>query len=156
MGPVAPRHAAGLARPRHGGIAEALLDRECRVFCDDPVLGDWIAALGAARVDLALADHCFLSLDGAPDRLAHLAVGSALYPDDGATVVAEARIGTGQRLRLTGPGIETVAEIALDGIASGFWALRATLCRYPAGFDLFLISGAKVIGLPRSTSIEVL
>lgn len=71
-------------------------------------------------------------------------------------MVAEARIGTGQRLRLTGPGIETVAEIALDGIASGFWAFRATLCRYPAGFDLFLISGAKVIGLPRSTSIEVL
>lgn len=145
-----------LPAPGMGGIAEALLDRECRVFCDDPALGDRIAALGAAPVDLALADHCFLSLDGPPDRLKRLAVGSALYPDAGATVLAEARFGTGQRLRLTGPGIETFAEVELDGIAPGFWTMRATLCRYPAGFDLFLISGAKVIGLPRSTTIEVL
>jgi alpha-D-ribose 1-methylphosphonate 5-triphosphate synthase subunit PhnH len=34
--------------------------------------------------------------------------------------------------------------------------MRTALCRYPAGFDLFLICGAQVIGLPRSTTIEVL
>jgi len=138
------------------GIAEALLDRECRVYCDDPKLADRIASFGAAQVALPLADHCYLSLDKDLDRLAQLAVGSALYPDAGATVVAEARIGKGQRLRLTGPGIETAAEIAIDGIAPGFWALRARLCRYPAGVDLFLICDAQVIGLPRSTMIEVL
>jgi alpha-D-ribose 1-methylphosphonate 5-triphosphate synthase subunit PhnH len=138
------------------GIAEALLDRECRVFCDDPALADLITALGAALVPLPPADHCFLSLGTTIDRLAQVAIGSALYPDAGATVVAEARFGTGQRLRLTGPGIETFANIALEGIAPGFWAMRAALCRYPAGFDLFLICGAQVIGLPRSTTIEVL
>jgi alpha-D-ribose 1-methylphosphonate 5-triphosphate synthase subunit PhnH len=138
------------------GIAEALIDRECRVFCDDPALADRIAALGAALMPLPLADHCFLSLGTNTDQLAQLAVGSALYPDAGATLVAEAQFGTGQRLRLTGPGIETHAEVALDGIAPGFWAIRAALCRYPAGFDLFLICGAQVIGLPRSTTIEVL
>lgn len=145
-----------LPGPGMAGIAEALLDRECRVYCDDPALADRIASFGAAQVALPLADHCFLSLDKGLDRLAQLAVGSVLYPDAGATLIAEARIGTGQRLRLTGPGIETVAEIALDGIAPGFWALRARLCRYPAGVDLFLICGAQVIGLPRSTMIEVL
>jgi len=145
-----------LPAPGMAGVAEALLDRECRVFCDDPALAGRIASLGAARVALPLADHCFVALDVAPDRLAQVATGSALYPDEGATVVAEARFGIGQRLRLTGPGIETAAEIALDGIAPGFWALRALLCRYPAGFDLFLICGARVIGLPRSTTIEVL
>jgi alpha-D-ribose 1-methylphosphonate 5-triphosphate synthase subunit PhnH len=142
--------------PGMTGIAEALLDRECRVFCDDPILADRIAAFGAALKPLPLADHCFLSLGAIVDRLAQVAVGSALYPDAGATVVAEAQFGTGQRLRLTGPGIETFAEVALDGIAPGFWAMRAGLCRYPAGFDLFLICGARVIGLPRSTNIEVL
>lgn len=149
-----------LPAPGMAGIAEALVDRECRVFCDDPRLADVISGLGAARADLALADHCFVSLAAGfganPDRLALVATGSALYPDDGATVVAEARFGTGQRLRLTGPGIETLAEVALEGVAPGFWALRAALCRYPAGFDLFLIDGARVIGLPRSTTIEVL
>lgn len=145
-----------LPAPGLAGIAEALLDRECRVFCDDPALADRIAAFGAAPMPLPLADHCFLSLGSTIDRLAQVAVGSALYPDDGATVVAEAQFGTGQRLRLTGPGIETHAEVSLDGIAPGFWAMRAALCRYPAGFDLFLICGAQVIGLPRSTIIEVL
>jgi alpha-D-ribose 1-methylphosphonate 5-triphosphate synthase subunit PhnH len=140
------------------GIAEALLDRECRVYCDDPALEDRIAVFGAARVAMPLADHCFLSLKTASalDRLAQVALGSALYPDAGATVVAEARFGTGLRLQLTGPGIETSAEISLDGIAPGIWELRAALSRYPAGFDLFLICGAQVIGLPRSTKIEVL
>lgn len=151
-----PGSVQDLPAPGMAEVAEALLDRECRVFCDDPALTDRVASLGAARVALPLADHCFLSLDMALDRLAQVAVGSALYPDDGATVVAQARFGTGQRLRLSGPGIETFAHIALDGIAPGFWALRAALCRYPAGFDLFLICGAQVIGLPRSTTIEVL
>jgi len=152
-GAVQDLPASGMA-----GIAEALLDRECRVFCDDPILADRIASFGAALTPMPLADHCFVSLDSAAamDRLAQVQVGSALYPDKGATVVAEARFGSGQRLRLTGPGIETVTDIALDGLAPGFWALRATLCRYPAGFDLFLICGARVIGLPRSATIEVL
>lgn len=145
-----------LPSPGMTGIAEALLDRECRVFCDDPALAARVASFGAARVALPLADYCFVSLQGALERLTQVAVGSALYPDDGATVVAAARFGTGQRLRLTGPGIETFAEFALEGIAPGFWAMRAALCRYPAGFDLFLICDAQVIGLPRSTTIEVL
>jgi alpha-D-ribose 1-methylphosphonate 5-triphosphate synthase subunit PhnH len=145
-----------LPAPGLAGIADALIDRECRVFCNDPDLEQHLASLGAARVALPLADHCFVSLDADLDQLAQIQIGSPLYPDEGASVVAEARFGMGQRLRLSGPGIETVAEIALDGIAPGFWALRATLCRYPAGFDLFLICGAKVIGLPRSTTVEVL
>jgi alpha-D-ribose 1-methylphosphonate 5-triphosphate synthase subunit PhnH len=151
-----PGTVQSLPAPGMAGIAEALIDRECRVFCDDRALADRIAIFGAAPVALSFADHCFVSLDTGVDRLAQVAVGSSLYPDDGATLVAEARIGTGLRLRLTGPGIETVAEIALDGIAPGFWAMRTALCRYPAGFDLFLISGTQVIGLPRSTAIELL
>ncbi len=143
--------------PRMAGIAEALLDRECRVFCEDAALGDQIAPFGAMQVPLPLADHAFLSLaDLERVGQVQVQVGSDLYPDEGATVVAPATFGTGQRLRLTGPGIETATEIAIDGLAHGFWSLRAARCRYPAGFELFLICGAKVIGLPRSTMIEVL
>ncbi|MFP1644585.1 phosphonate C-P lyase system protein PhnH [Pontitalea aquivivens] len=139
-------------------IAEALVDRECRAFTDDPALAPQLVALGAALVVPAQADHAFVSL-GTPAgvrTLAQLPAGSALYPDEGATVVAEVRLGTGQRLRLTGPGIESTAEIAVDGIDPGFWAARAARCRYPEGIDLFLICGTAVIGLPRSTRIEVL
>jgi alpha-D-ribose 1-methylphosphonate 5-triphosphate synthase subunit PhnH len=140
-------------------IAEALLDRECRVWCADPALAARIAATGAHPADPARADHLFLSgagQDRALDILAAVAVGSDLYPDDGATVILPARFGTGPRLRLTGPGIETDSVVAVDGLPPGLWSLRAARCRYPMGFDLFLTCGAQVIGLPRSTLIEVL
>jgi alpha-D-ribose 1-methylphosphonate 5-triphosphate synthase subunit PhnH len=148
-----------LPMPGMAGIAEALIDRECRVFCEDPTLAAQVHSLGAAKVPLTLADHAFLSgLE--PARLAEVAVGSDLYPDDGATVVAPARLGLGlglgQRLRLTGPGIETFADVLIDAVDARVWALRAARCRYPAGFDLFLIDGAKIMGLPRSTQVEVL
>lgn len=144
-----------LPAPGMAGIAEALIDRECRVFCDDPALSRQVAPFGATLVPVALADHAFLSLLDT-GRLTQVAVGSDLYPDAGATVLAPARFDIGQGLRLSGPGIETALDIRLDGIGAGVWPLRAARCRYPAGFDLFLIDGVQVIGLPRSTTIEVL
>jgi alpha-D-ribose 1-methylphosphonate 5-triphosphate synthase subunit PhnH len=70
--------------------------------------------------------------------------------------VGSAFFGEGLKLRLTGPGIETALDIAIGGVDAALWPLRAARCRYPAGFDLFLIDGSRVMGLPRSTQIEVL
>lgn len=144
-----------LPSPDVAGIAEALLDRECRVFCDDAALAARVSSFGAALVPVALADHCFLSPTD-QESFAQVPVGSDLYPDAGATVISSAQFGKGQKLRLTGPGIESRIDIALGGLADWLWPLRAARCRYPAGFDLFLTCGAQVIGLPRSTRIEVL
>ncbi|WP_423785439.1 phosphonate C-P lyase system protein PhnH [Haematobacter massiliensis] len=36
------------------------------------------------------------------------------------------------------------------------WGIRAERVTYPLGFDLFIVDGDRVIGLPRSTHIEVL
>ncbi len=139
-------------------IAETLVDRECRVFADEPALAAAIAALGAEIVSAAEADHAFLALDTSAGlaALSEVPTGSHLYPDDGATVFASATIGSGRRLRLSGPGIETVWEIALGGLPDEVWSIRASRCLYPTGFELFLIDGNKVIGIPRSTTIEVL
>lgn len=150
-----------LPAPGFATVAEVLLDRECRVFTADAALARFVVSLGSASVPVAQADHCFLSLAdaGGLALLQQVSVGSALYPDAGATVLAQAEFGPGQtegqRLRLRGPGIETATEIRLGGLAPGLWPLRAARCRYPAGFDLFLLCGAQVIGLPRSTQIEV-
>jgi alpha-D-ribose 1-methylphosphonate 5-triphosphate synthase subunit PhnH len=140
-------------------IAEALVDRECHVWCADRALAARIAATGAHAADPGHADHLFLAgadTDSAMAIIAKAAIGSDLYPDEGATIILPARFGTGARLRLTGPGIETETQITVDDLSSGLWPLRAARCRYPMGFDLFLTSGAQVIGLPRSTLIEVL
>ena len=137
-------------------IIDALLDRECRVFCADPVLMPKVVGTGAMIADLSAADHVFL---GAPNDLAPLCAlrtGSDLYPDDGATVVIRARLGAGVDLRLSGPGIETSDRVRIDGLPDGFWTLRRDLIRYPMGFDVIFVDGAKVMGLPRSTKVEVL
>jgi len=138
-------------------IAETLVDLECTVFSDDPGLRAQIAATGALQADdISEADHVFLSsLEGVEARLVALRCGSALYPDDGATLVAQVRHGVGQRVRLSGPGVNGVLELTL-GISSGFWAMRAMLCAYPEGFDMLLVDGRSVIGIPRSTLVEVL
>jgi alpha-D-ribose 1-methylphosphonate 5-triphosphate synthase subunit PhnH len=139
-------------------LAETLVDRECRVFACDASLSERIAATGAYLVPAAEADHAFLALD-TPDGLAALRdvpTGSHLYPDEGATVFAPADIGSGRGLRLSGPGIEGAVEIWIGGIPDEVWVLRNARCLYPTGFELFLIDGDRVLGLPRSTTIEVL
>ena len=98
-----------LPAPGMTGLVEALADRECKVFCDDADLSDFVAFTGATLVPAAAADHAFLGLDRAEGlkNLEQIPVGSALYPDDGATVVAFARFGEGQRLRLCWPSTFT-------------------------------------------------
>ena len=136
-------------------IAETLLDRECRVFCSDPDLAAQVVLTGAEIVPLARADHAFFGTlaDTAPLREA--ALGTDLHPEEGATLVIRAAIGSGATLRLAGPGIETALDLRLGGLPDGFWARRAECIRYPLGFDLFVIDGDRVIGIPRSTRVEV-
>lgn len=139
-------------------IMETLIDRECRVFSRDAALLLVIEATGAALGPVEVADHAFLSLDSAAglSALSALPVGSQVYPDGGATVFAPAMLGQGRRLHLSGPGIETTVEISVGGLPDEVWTIRAARCLYPTGFELFLIDGDRVMGLPRSTKIEVL
>ena len=139
-----------------GVLIEALLDRECQVYAGDPLLIPLIGQTGARLVDIALADHVFLGRLTDLTLLGHCAVGSDLYPDDGATVVLRASLGSGDRLRLTGPGVRDAVDVQIGGLPGGFWHRRAELLRYPMGFDLLVLDGDRIIGLPRSTSIEVL
>jgi alpha-D-ribose 1-methylphosphonate 5-triphosphate synthase subunit PhnH len=135
----------------------ALVDRECRVMTDDPALARLAAATGAALVAAEAADHAFLAgAEAALATLAALPAGSALYPDQGATLVLPARIGAGQTLRLTGPGIETTVELRLGGLPPGFLPLRDARCRYPEGVDIVFVDGRRLAALPRSTVVEVL
>ena len=144
-------HQAGEA-----SIIEALLDRECRVFCADPLLMPMVLATGAIVADLPASDHVFAGALQDLDVVNGLDLGSDLYPDDGATLVVRAVLGQGPKLRLIGPGIETTAEVTVAGLPEGFWDLRRQLIRYPMGFDLFLVDGDRVLGVPRSTQLEVL
>lgn len=147
-----------LPRPGLEAIVETLVDRECRVFSSRKALLPVIASTGAAITGARDADHAFLDLEGEAGvrDLAVVPVGSHLYPDEGATVFSAATIGEGQGLRLRGPGIETHEEVRIGGLLPEVWSLRAERCFYPTGFELFFVDGDRVVGLPRSTTVEVL
>jgi len=35
------------------------------------------------------------------------------------------------------------------------WTLREQICRFPLGWDTLLVAADRVLGLPRTTQIEV-
>ena len=151
-----PGQVKALPEPGETLVIEALIDRECRVHSADPALLPRVMQTGAEVAEIDQADHVFLGSLRDADVLKSLSMGSDLYPDDGATVVVRAQFGTGQRLRLTGPGIEGQVELRVSGLPEGFWETRSAVMRYPMGFEIFLIDGADVLGIPRSTQVEVL
>lgn len=138
-------------------LVPALLDRECRVMLDDPLLATLVMATGASLVAAHHADHAIcLHPQACLSVMQALSAGSALYPDDGATLVVSARIGLGQAVRLTGPGIETEKIVRIGELPKGFFELRAQKCRYPEGIELVIVDEQRLMALPRSTKIEVL
>ncbi|MFN3662209.1 phosphonate C-P lyase system protein PhnH [Yoonia sp.] len=137
-------------------IIAALIDRECKVHSADPALTDVALRAGAALVEFDAADHVFAASLPQADVLRQLRCGSDLYPEEGATLVLNADLSVGTALRLTGPGIDGAVELSVGGLPDGFWSERARSMRYPMGFEIFLIDGSRVLGLPRSTKAEVL
>ncbi|MDO6589944.1 MULTISPECIES: phosphonate C-P lyase system protein PhnH [Rhodobacterales] len=137
-------------------LIAALIDRECAIFSDDVHLMQIAAQAGAQIVAQNDADHLFLSATPDPSILSVLRQGTDIYPEDGATLVMPAVIGHGMALRLTGPGVDGAVSIKIDGIPDAFWTARRDVMRYPMGFDIFIIDQDQIIGIPRSTAIEVL
>lgn len=140
-------------------VAESLIDRECSFHAEtDRALSDLITLTGSKPAAIDKADYVFAPIDAETGvaALAALKIGSLSYPDEAATLFATARFGSGQALRLSGPGVRDTLTIEVDGIHPSFWSMRAKSLRYPLGWDLFLLDGDRLIGIPRSTKIEVL
>ncbi|MBH5373141.1 phosphonate C-P lyase system protein PhnH [Bradyrhizobium glycinis] len=135
-------------------VALSLVDLETNIYCDDPALHEALARTGAAVATLEEADHIFLSGQLTAALASTVGTGSSLYPDLGATVVASAKLNDGPHVRLTGPGVDGALTIS-PAIAPGFWEARSRIA-YPAGFELVLVEGRRVVCLPRSTRVEVL
>lgn len=151
-----PGSVRDLPEPGEGCVAAALLDRECLAHAAEPALEAVVARSGAVASEIDAACHVLLGAPGEAAVLRRVAVGSDLYPDRGASVIARARLGDGARLRLTGPGVDGARDVEVGGLPGGFWAEREAAIRYPVGFDLILVDGARVMGLPRSCRVEAL
>jgi alpha-D-ribose 1-methylphosphonate 5-triphosphate synthase subunit PhnH len=139
-------------------IGHTLLDLETSYYTPDTDLSAQLAATSSRRAPAAQAAyHIYPTAESSPSLLADMSVahvGDFLYPDRAATLIVGCRLGEGPRLFLQGPGIATTATAQIDGLPDGFWEVRAEAIHYPLGWDLFLVDGDFVLGLPRTTVVS--
>jgi len=147
--------ARGLAA--FGAIAEALVDLETGYFTPDAALAAALAATGGRTLTPDRAPYQFYPRLTATelDALRLAPVGTYAYPDLGATLVLGCALGSGPTLSLTGPGISGSVQLRVEGLPEQLWALRTAAGPFPLGWDLLLVDGDQVVGLPRSTAVEV-
>jgi alpha-D-ribose 1-methylphosphonate 5-triphosphate synthase subunit PhnH len=138
-------------------IAEALIDLETSYYTPDRALLFQLSASGARALGQETALYQFYP--GLQDAdLAGLAAaprGTPLAPDQSATLVIGCRFGVGTRQQWSGPGIRTRLEVVLAGLPDAFWPARQAAGPYPLGWDVFFVDSDHVLGLPRTTQVEV-
>ncbi|NKJ47317.1 phosphonate C-P lyase system protein PhnH [Burkholderia sp. SG-MS1] len=84
-------------------------------------------------------------------------LGTAESPDQAVTLLIRVEALTGGvPVVLSGPGILDTETISPVGLPEHFWRERAALAPlFPCGADCYLVSGARLIGLPRTTHAKV-
>jgi alpha-D-ribose 1-methylphosphonate 5-triphosphate synthase subunit PhnH len=139
-------------------IADTLLDLETSYYTPNGDLALALSRTGARALppDRA-AYHFYPTLDYAMlPTVKSASIGTLMYPDQSATLIIGCRLGVGQTFLLEGPGIPkgTQQAIQVEGIPAEFWQLRSAANRYPRGWDIYLVSDAQIIGLPRTTQLS--
>ncbi len=89
-------------------------------------------------------------------RISSFSAGSAMSPEESTTIIlaVEDFVG-GAAASLDGPGCREPREIAPRGFNASMWEqLARNHDRFPAGVDLLLVSGRRIVGLPRSTRVS--
>ena len=153
MAPAEPHPPLGRAT---AALILTLVDAETPLWLDREAAParEWIAfhcgapaaAVAGARFAVALG----------PVALSDFQDGTDEEPETSATLILQvSALGEGQRLLLSGPGLERPAELFVDGLPGAFvpqWA--ANRARFPRGIDVILCAGDDLAVLPRTARIE--
>jgi alpha-D-ribose 1-methylphosphonate 5-triphosphate synthase subunit PhnH len=147
-------------------VAEALIDLETTFYTPNETLARRLALTGARPAVARLARYHFYPAVGKSelDDIGDAPTGTYSYPDDSATMVVACRLldsasspmPKATRIKMTGPGISGKARVDVSDLPADLWAIRAEAIRYPLGWDLILVSDDRVVGVPRTTVVEVL
>lgn len=156
--------------PTSAALLLALLDSDCTLWLSPSLANSDAAAWLRFHTGCQLvsnAEQAMFAWVGAGDAmpaLASFSQGSDNAPDQSATCVldlplldAKARSESGvAQWALRGPGIQDVNHLSVDGLAVDFLAQwSANHASFPRGVDLFLASAQQLVGLPRTTSIQL-
>jgi len=156
-----PEPPAGV-HPAANALLLALIDQDCRLWLS-PGLSPAAAEhfrfhTGCALVlEPELADFALVFGPQELPPLERFPAGSDEYPDRSASVVLQLEeLAQDGPWRLSGPGIRDAARLFAGGLGAAFveeWTLSSK--RFPRGIDLYLVSGSRLCGLPRTARIEV-
>jgi alpha-D-ribose 1-methylphosphonate 5-triphosphate synthase subunit PhnH len=139
--------------PAAGALLLTLADPAVGVSLAGQGPADWLVFHAGARI-VPAAQADFVLARTLPD-LSRLKTGTDDEPEGGAMVILDVEsFDSGLTYRLTGPGIarETLCRLPVPENFAAVW--RANRQLSPRGVDLLLCVGEKIIGLPRSVTIE--
>jgi alpha-D-ribose 1-methylphosphonate 5-triphosphate synthase subunit PhnH len=138
-------------------VAETLLDLDTTFYASTPELQTKLSRLGGRPCSLDRAQYQFyeqFTEDDLPD-LRFVPVGALLTPEDSATLIVRAGVGSGYRMDLRGPGVCHTTELLIHGLPPAFWSIRQEMMCFPLGWDVFLVDDDQLVGIPRTTQVEV-
>lgn len=131
----------------------------------------WIAPdLRTDALVSALRFHCGCRLVDEPGQadfaliapgfdgdLTHFAQGIDEYPDRSTTVIVQVEsLDEAGMWVLRGPGIDGVRQVGITGLDPRWpGMLAANSSRFPCGVDLLFTAGTSLMGLPRTTQVEI-
>jgi alpha-D-ribose 1-methylphosphonate 5-triphosphate synthase subunit PhnH len=159
--PPAPPEIPAALHPATAAICLALLDFETPL---------WLAGPDIAETRAWLAFHAGCPFAATPDQaafalvmdaavlpaLGDFALGSDEMPERSTTLLLQVdHLVAGQGKRLSGPGIDGIAHLAVEGVTEAFWTERAAVCElFPRGLDMIFTAGPALAALPRTTQVE--
>ncbi len=150
-GPEVPNLARATA-----AVLLTLADGETPLWLDDQVASawEWVAFhCGARRAEAGAAQFAVVSGSAALERFS---AGSDEEPERSATVILQVEaLGTGEPLRLSGPGLAGEEVLEVTGLPegfAGFWLANRRL--FPRGIDVILCAGDSLAALPRTVGIN--
>ena len=142
----------------------SICDHDTPIWLEQPLraapLARWLAFHCSAPTTVDPIQASFAVLRGSSARSAMLdqfAQGDVRYPERSTTVIFTCDdLTAGAPIALTGPGVEARLTIRPSGLPGDFLALaQANHEMFPRGVDILLVSGAQMVGLPRSTKLEL-
>jgi alpha-D-ribose 1-methylphosphonate 5-triphosphate synthase subunit PhnH len=148
--------------PGAAALCLTLADMTTPLWLDGPVANDAVVQYLRFHTGAPVArrpqDASFALIGDAalPLDLRRFAAGDDEYPERSTTIVMQvADLRPGEGRRLSGPGIEDHARLAIDGLDAGFWPQwQANHALFPRGCDVVFVAGQRIAALPRSTAAE--
>ncbi len=139
-----------------------LLDLETRVWLQpgwEASVRSWLGFHTGCRMieDLDEADFVLIGDPATMLPLSEWNWGSLAEPEHSATGFIQVRtFGEGIPVTLKGPGIPTQRRFAISDLSLQFWReWQDQTQAYPQGLDLFLLTPDQVVGLPRTSKVEI-